>query len=86
MNLEKKYKDNLIKAILNLESKSEVEAFLNALLTPAEMEAIPIRLEIIRLLKKGIKQREISNKLGVGIATVTRGSTELKKGNFKSIK
>ena len=37
------------------------------------------------MLKTGVAQREISQKLGVGIATVTRGAKELKNKHFKNI-
>ncbi|MDZ7924157.1 MAG: Trp family transcriptional regulator [Marinagarivorans sp.] len=57
---------------------------LAALLTPNELDSISTRLEIARLLKLGISQRKIASQLGVGIATVTRGSRELKAGKFKT--
>jgi Trp operon repressor len=37
------------------------------------------------MLKSGIPQHEIAEKLGVGVATVTRGSKEIQKGNFKVV-
>lgn len=61
----------------------EMAQTLEALLTPAELQSIATRLEIARLLKAGITQRQIAKQLGVGIATVTRGSRELKAGKFK---
>jgi len=62
-----------------------MENFLLGLFTPQELKEIPTRIQIIKMLKKGIAQKEISEKLGVGIATVTRGSIELKKGRFINI-
>lgn len=56
---------------------------LEALLTPGELQNIATRLEIAHLLKSGMTQRDIAKQLGVGIATVTRGSRELKAGKFK---
>ncbi len=76
---------NLINAFLSLETKKEMEDFLIGLLTPKELEEIPTRLEIVKMLKKGIPQHEISEKLKVGIGTVTRGSKEIKNGRFKNI-
>lgn len=67
--------------IANPEAMAEELA---ALLTPSELDSISIRLEIARLLKLGISQRKIASQLGVGIATVTRGSRELKAGKFKT--
>jgi TrpR family trp operon transcriptional repressor len=55
---------------------------LEALLTPYEQEEVIHRLQIFTLLTKGLSQREISKQLGVGIATVTRGSKALQAGKF----
>lgn len=51
---------------------------LEELLTPSELSEISKRLKIIQLLKTGMPQRKIAEQLGVGIATVTRGSHALK--------
>jgi TrpR family trp operon transcriptional repressor len=72
--------------ILNIDTKEEMEDFLLGILTPNERQEISRRLEIIRLLLKGLPQAEIAERLGVGVATVTRGSRELKEGRFKSYK
>lgn len=63
-----------------------MENFLLGLLTPQEIMELPTRIEIVKLLKKGIPQVQIAKKLGIGVATVTRGSTEIKKGRFINIK
>nr|WP_269447797.1 MULTISPECIES: Trp family transcriptional regulator [Marinomonas] len=52
---------------------------LNALLTPSEISEMQRRLQIFALLEEGVSQREIAKQLGVGIATVTRGSRALKE-------
>jgi len=62
-----------------------MQDFLEGILTPQELIEIPHRLAIIKMLKKGISQHEVAEKLGVGIATVTRGSKELQKGRFQTI-
>ncbi len=77
--------NELIKELLKIKSKKIMENFLLGLFTPQELKEIPTRIQIIKMLKKGIAQKEISEKLGVGIATVTRGSIELKKGRFINI-
>lgn len=69
----------------SLKSEKELEDLLKAILTPQELEVIPKRLEIVKMLKAGVPQRKIADKLGVGIATVTRGSKELHKKNFKTV-
>ncbi|NBW80325.1 transcriptional regulator [bacterium] len=50
------------------------QSLLSSLLTPAEIDVLAQRLEILDRLANGTPQREISETLGVGIATVTRGS------------
>ena len=77
--------NELLKQILFYKDEKSLRAFLRAILTPKELSEIPTRLQIVKMLKKGIPQREIADKLGVGIATVTRGSRELQKGNFSDI-
>ncbi len=69
-----------------LKNKEEMARFLRGILTPKEIEELPLRLQITKLLASGVPQRAIAQKLGVGIATVTRGSRELKGGYFKSVK
>ncbi len=76
---------DLIELFLSIKNREEMEDLLLGILTPKELEEIPTRLQIVRMLKKGISQHEIAEKLGVGIATVTRGSAELKKGRFKIV-
>ena len=70
-------------ALLSQKDQMSMVKFLEAILSPAELDEIPKRLEIIRLLRKGVSQREIAKRLGVGIATVTRGARELKLGHFE---
>jgi TrpR family trp operon transcriptional repressor len=68
-----------------LSSPKEVVNFLVGILTPKEISEIATRLEIVKMLKKGMPQRIIAEKLGVGVATVTRGSRELQRGYFKHV-
>ena len=63
----------------------DIDDFLQGILTEKEREEIPIRLEIIKQLKKGVPQREIAKDLNIGIATITRGSKELKNKKFLNI-
>ncbi len=78
------YKD-LINLFAKVNSPKEMENLLNGILTPKEREELVQRIDIIKMLKAGIPHHEIAQKLGVGVATVTRGSKEIQKGNFKVV-
>ena len=78
--------DEFVDELLKIDSRKDMADFLRGILTPSEAAEIPKRLQIVKLLKAGVAQKEISEKLGVGIATVTRGSKEVKSGRFEKIK
>jgi len=79
MNTEQQYLDELLDYLLAVENREQMYEALNGLLTPSEMAEIPKRLQIFKLLQAGVPQRQIAETLGVGIATVTRGSRALKE-------
>ncbi len=72
----------LSKLVSRLASQKEVEEFFVGILTPKEIAEIALRIQIVKQLKAGISQRDISSNLGVGIATITRGSKEIQAGRF----
>ena len=78
MDTECNYTQALIEHLLTAEDSSSMEKILHNLLTPSELNEISKRLQIFRLLESGMPQRQIAETLGVGIATVTRGSRALK--------
>lgn len=82
-----KYINELVKTVLSLKKKEIALAFLQNILTPAELDEIAVRLQIVKLLKKRIPQGEVAEKLGVSIGTVSRGARELKYGapGFKNV-
>lgn len=81
--MQDKYLNELAKTMLELKDRKDVLSFLSWILTPQEIEQLPVRLQIVKMLKKGTAQREIAKKLGVGIATVTRGAKELQRSVVK---
>lgn len=85
MNKQSNQLDDLMQTLLSLKTRDEMINFLEGILTPKELLEIPMRLQIIRMLKEGIPQHKIAEELKIGIATVTRGSKELQKGKFKYV-
>ena len=80
------YLSELVDVLVNINDSKEMNDFLKGILTPQELVEIPQRLAIVSMLKAGTAQHEIAKKLGVGVATVTRGSKELQKGRFQNVK
>jgi len=60
---------------------NEANVLLKTLLTPAEHGELAKRWQIVCGLIGGVPQRVIRDKLSASIATITRGSRELKYGN-----
>lgn len=79
MSTDDRYINALFDTLLSEETPKQMETALRALLTDTELEEIAKRLQIFKRLQAGIPQRQIAEELGVGIATVTRGSNALKR-------
>lgn len=71
----------LFKSFLKLKTDQEVANFLRDLLTVKELEEFANRLEMARLLKKGMPYVKIAEKLGVSTTTVTRTAYWLRRGS-----
>ena len=80
------YKKELIETISRISKDKQLLAdFIRDILTPHEFENIAVRWEIVKKLAKGEYQESIAEDLHVGVATVTRGSREMRKkeGGFR---
>jgi TrpR family trp operon transcriptional repressor len=75
---EKTYLTELNEYLMSANDIESMNQRLIELLTPIELIEISKRLQIIKMLKQGNSQRDIAKQLGVGIATVTRGSHVIK--------
>ncbi len=76
-----KYTDwqQILDLIQQASAQQRDELFFKVLLTHDEREALIARVNIVHeLLNSERSQRKISELLGVGVATITRGSNELK--------
>ncbi|MEX0584798.1 MAG: Trp family transcriptional regulator [Natronospirillum sp.] len=71
------HKAELIEHLLDVQGPEAMHAVLESLLTPAEYAEISKRLQIFKMLRSGTPHRKIAETLGVGVATVSRGSRAL---------
>ena len=78
--------DDFIKLIQSINDEESLKDLLVGVTTPKERDELAKRIEIIKLLISGEPQKKIASDLGVGIATVTRGSKELSAGRFKALR
>ena len=76
------YKKELVETFAKIfGDRKLMTEFLTDILTPTEFEALALRWQIVKKLKKGETHRSIAEDLGLGISTVTRGSRELRNKN-----
>lgn len=81
-----KYDKELIKLLSEIASPEIMSAILSNLLTPGEREELGVRLQIFKGLISGQSQRDLAKKLNVSLATISRGSRELKYGKTGVVK
>ena len=79
MSEEREFIKKLVNHLLAQDSPAAMEKALGDLLTASELDDVARRLQIIEMLAEGVPQRQIAERLGVGIATVSRGSNVLKR-------
>lgn len=77
---------DLVNHLLAQETEEKMEKALLRLFTSSEIAELSNRLKIFQMLEDGIPQRKIADILGVGIATVTRGSNALKATQERTLR
>ncbi len=80
MVMSKKYKDELVDLLSGIAVNGTMDDVLSNLLTPQELEEMALRLQIFIGLLNNKSQRQLAKELNVSLATVSRGSRELKYG------
>jgi Trp operon repressor len=79
------YRNQLVALLCYITDPDEMSAALDIILTDKEHEDVDKRLQIFHLLEDNIPQREVSKALGVGIATVTRGSKAMQTDSYRKL-
>ncbi len=68
-------------ALAALPDAESIRTFLLDLCTPAELQAMVDRWQVVQLLQQGLSYRAINEKTGVSVTTVGRVARFLEQGN-----
>ena len=85
-NNSEQYKKEIVEVMHKIaKDKVLLGDFVRDILTPREFENIGVRWQIVKRLAKGEHHQSIAEDLHLGVATVTRGSREMRKkeGGFR---
>ena len=81
-NNSEQYKKEIIEVIYKISKDKELLGdFIKEILTPREFDNIGVRWQIVERIAKGEHHQAIAEDLHLGVATVTRGSREMRKKN-----
>jgi TrpR-related protein YerC/YecD len=72
--------DALFRAIISLQSVAEFRNFFRDLCTPAELQALVDRWQVVELLEQGLTYRKIHDMTGVSVTTIGRVARFLADG------
>ena len=70
----------LAEAMVRLRTAAQMQAFLEDLCTPAELEAMIDRWKVVPLLLEGVPYREIHDRTLVSVTTIGRVARTLDRG------
>jgi TrpR family transcriptional regulator, trp operon repressor len=79
------YRKELVEVFSKIQGDKQLMAeFMLDILTPAELDDLALRWQLVKRLNKGETHRSVAGELGLGLGTVMRGARELrnKKGGF----
>ena len=78
--VKNKFKDLFLGFIARIASdKNLLDKFFGCILSPKEYQEIITRLQIFKMIREGYTQRQIKDHLKIGLATVSRGTQEVKE-------
>jgi TrpR-related protein YerC/YecD len=69
---QKRAKEDLFEALVALRNTKEVRCFLEDLCTPAELQALVDRWQVVEYLQQDIPYRKIHDLTGVSVTTIGR--------------
>ncbi|MBF0203078.1 MAG: transcriptional regulator [Desulfamplus sp.] len=72
---------DLLQTIISIKELDELESFFDEILTSGELADLSLRWKLLQDLHSGMTQRKISEKYGISLCKITRGSKILKKEN-----
>jgi len=72
--------DALCRALISLGTVAEARNFLRDLCTPAELQALVDRWQVVELLEQGLTYRKINDLTGVSVTTIGRVARFLTDG------
>ncbi|MDA1292834.1 MAG: Trp family transcriptional regulator [bacterium] len=81
MSVPPQHLRDLYALLASVKDEKEAKLLIDDLLTPQEVASLAERWQLIRELDKGTPQRDISQKLGISISKITRGSRMLQFGS-----
>jgi len=64
----------IVKVLSGIRDEAAMGRFLEEILTPAEIHDLALRWDLMKLLKKGVPQRQIAQELGISLCKITRGA------------
>ncbi len=65
--------------LADIHDPDDMKRFLAEMLTPTERRNMDLRWRLMKLLTRGMPQREIASRLGISLCKITRGARILKK-------
>jgi len=76
--MDQKWLRDLATALATIDRAEDAERFLEEICTPAERRNLVLRWKLMQMLRDGIPQRKIAERLGISLCKITRGSKILK--------
>ncbi|UCG62304.1 MAG: transcriptional regulator [Candidatus Zixiibacteriota bacterium] len=70
--------DEITGVFADIKDTTTMKRLFKEIFTPAEIRDVALRWRLMKMLHRGVPQREIAAKLGISLCKITRGSRVLK--------